>query len=71
MYRNFSFSIFFQYILKKRKAFQTLEIKGFEALFSWFKLILSEPFDVPGGHTEILIYQALVYSLYTICLPKK
>jgi len=28
---------------KKEKALQTLDNKGFEALFNWFKLVLSEP----------------------------
>ncbi len=48
MCRNFSFSIFFLWIPEKQKAPQTLDTKGFEALFSWFKLILSEPDYVPS-----------------------
>lgn len=66
---TFHFLSFSNGFSKKRKALQTLDTKGFEALFSWFKLNLSEPLDVPGGHTIILIYQWFITAMFTFCLP--
>lgn len=59
-------SILFKLILKKGKALQILDIKGSEALFSWFKLVLSEPMDVPRGHITILRYQRLTTIMFTL-----
>lgn len=60
MCRNFSFSIVFP---EKAKALQTFDTKGFEVLFGWFKLYLSEPYYVPGGIRTPALYEELVLQL--------
>ncbi len=46
---------------------QTFDTKGFEALFSWFKLVLSEPLDVPGGNFIFLKRLGIKDSLILLC----